>query len=170
MNKNFEHFIEPFSAFAIDFKNILESEAPIKSKIVRGNDGTFMTSQLRREIRHRSKLAKICRQDKTPAATLAFHKQRNKCTKLKRESKKSYFIKVTENGGKRFWKTIQKFVSDKGAHGNEEFVLEENGVLIKDSREVSEVFLNYYTHIVEHSTGSPQSIYLYLKQTLSTIY
>ena len=149
--------IEPFEVLAIDFKylNIADNHAPLKSKIVRGNDAPFMTSELRREIRYRSKLSKIARTKKTPQSILAFHKQRSKCNKLKFENKKSYFERVTEDGGKRFWQAIKPFVSDKGGHGNDEYVLEENGTLIKDPEMISSIFVDYYTHILEHATGNP---------------
>ena len=71
-------------------------------------------------------------------ARLAFKKQRNRCTKLLRQSKREYFEKVTQNGGKRFWEVLKPFVTDKGSHGNEEFILEENGELIKDPVQVSD--------------------------------
>ena len=147
--------VEPFESLAIDFLNVIDKHAPFKSKILRGNDAPFMTSELRREIRFRSKLSKIARTEKTAQSRLAFQKQRNKCTKLKFKNKKVYFEKVTADGGKRFWQAIKPFVSDKGGHGNEEYVLEENGSLLKDPEEISRIFVNYYTHILEHSTGNP---------------
>ena len=147
--------IEPFENFSIDFLNVVDKHCPLKTKVLRGNDAPFMTNELRREIRYRSKLSKIAKTKKTPQSRLAFTKQRNKCTKLRFKSKKAYFEKVTVDGGKRFWQAIKPFVSDKGGHGNEEYVLEENGTLIKDLGEISSIFVNYYTHILELSTGSP---------------
>lgn len=55
-NRDFTGEIEPFENLAIDFLNVVDNHAPLKSKIVRGNDAPFMTSELRREIRYRSKL------------------------------------------------------------------------------------------------------------------
>ena len=154
-NRSFSNEIEPFENFSLDFKNILENHAPLKSKVIRGNDAPFITKDLRREIRHRSKLSKVAKKANTPIAKLAFRKQRNKCTKLLRESKKAYFESVTQIGGKRFWEAIKSFVTDKGTHGNEEYILEENGSLIKDPEKVSEIYIEYYTNIVEHATGRP---------------
>ena len=153
--RNISNEFDPFESFSSDFKNILESHAPLKFKLVRGNDAPFMTKQLRREIRHRSKLSNIAKKAKTPMAKLAFRKQRNKCTKLLRESKKAHFERVTDSGGKPFWETIKSFVTDKGGHGNEEYVLEEDGNLIKDPEKVSTIFIDYFTNIVEHATGNP---------------
>ena len=63
--------------------------------------------------------------------------------------------KATETGGKRFWDVIKPFVTDNGAHGNEEYILEEGGKLIKDPKKVPEVLISYFTNIVEHATGKP---------------
>ena len=70
-NRNFESEIEPFESFSDDFQNILDHHAPLKSKVVRGNDGPFMTKKLRSEIRQRSKLSKKAKEEKTPMARLA---------------------------------------------------------------------------------------------------
>ena len=64
-NRNFENEIEPFESFSNDFQNILDRHAPLKSKVVRGNDGPFMTKNLRSEIRKRSKLSKKAKGKKT---------------------------------------------------------------------------------------------------------
>ena len=154
-NRDFENEIEPFESFLNDFQNIIDHHAPLKSKVVRGNDGPFMTKQLRSEIRQRSKLSAKAKREQTPISRLAYKKQRNRCTHLLRQSKKEYFEEVTENGGKRLWEVLKSFVTDKGSHGNEEFVLEENGELIKDSQNVSEIFNSYFTNIVEQTTGKP---------------
>ena len=154
-NKDFSRETDPFYSFMVDFENIVQKHAPLKSKILRGNDAPFVTKELRREIRHRSKLRNIALKSKKKTDMETFRKQRNKCTKIRKESKKAYFENVIESGGKRFWETIKSFVTDKGTHGNEEFILEENGNLIKDPEHVSILFNNYYTNIVEHATGNP---------------
>ena len=56
---------------------------------------------------------------------------------------------------KQFWQSISPFITNKGTHGNEEFILEEKGKIIKDPREISEIFNNYYINIVEKTTGNP---------------
>ena len=113
---------------------------------------------MRKAIRHRSKLRNKARKDKTAASELAYRKQRNKCTQLKRNSIKSYFQKLTENGrhiSKRLWDTIKPFMSGNGSHGQEEFLLDENSTLIKDHTTIANIFNEYYTNIVEYATGHP---------------
>ena len=68
---------------------------------------------------------------------------------------KSYFKKASEEGGAKLYKTIKPFITNKGSHGNEEYILEENGELIKDPQRIATVFNDYYTNIVEIATGNP---------------
>ena len=114
-----------------------------------------MTPNLRGEIRHRSNLCKKAHKQNTSEARQAYRKQRNKCTKLVRESQKAYFENVNNRNGKQFWKTIGPYMNDKGNHGNEDYILEEDGDLIKDPKNIGNIFCDYYTNIVESTTGSP---------------
>ena len=45
-------------------------------------------------------------------------------------------------------------MNDKGNHGNEDYILEENGELIKEPNAVGGIFCEYYTNIVKHTTGT----------------
>ena len=87
--------------FLNQFENIADKHAPIKTKILRGNDAPFMTAALRKEIRLRSKLCNTARKDKSTASKLALRKQRNKCTHIRREAQKSYFENITNVKKKR---------------------------------------------------------------------
>ena len=58
---------------------------------------------------------------------------------------------------KTFWKTVRLFISNKGTHDNHDIILDENGELIKDNREVSEILNNFYVNIVEQTTGMKPS-------------
>ena len=87
-NKDFSNEYDPFNSFMIDFENIVNKHAPLKSKILRGNDAPFMTKKLRQAIWHRSKLRKIAFKSKLEADMKAFRKQRNKCTQIRKESKR----------------------------------------------------------------------------------
>ena len=44
-----------YATFTEVFRSVLDRSAPIKSKIVRGNQGPFMTKELSKEIMRRSK-------------------------------------------------------------------------------------------------------------------
>ena len=146
-----------FETFLQTFEKVSDKHAPMKKKIIRGNNAPFVTNQLRKEIRHRSKLRNKARKEGTSTAKIAYRKQRNKCTKLRRNNIKSYFEKISSSGtnSKSFWKTINLFLNNKGSHGKEDYILEENGELTKDPDKVGTIFIDYYTNIVEHATGTP---------------
>ena len=88
LSKDLSNEPDPFYSFTIDFENIVHKHAHSKSKVLRGNDAPFVTKQLRHGIRYRSKLRKIALKSKKKADMDVFHKQRNKCTTIRKESKK----------------------------------------------------------------------------------
>ena len=45
-----------YSAFSDVFRSVLDRHAPLKRKMIRGNQGPFMTKQLSKAIMNRSKL------------------------------------------------------------------------------------------------------------------
>ena len=148
---------DDFSTFSEIVTDITNKHCPIKTKILRGNDAPFMTKELRRAIMYRSKLKNKLRKENTPSARKEYKVQRNKCTKLRRENVSNYFKEALEKGSnsKSYWKEIKPFLTDKGSHGNEDFVLEENNKLIKDPNQIANIFVDYYTNILEISTGKP---------------
>ena len=154
-NLQYDNNKESFTSFYECFENVIDKHAPIKTVKLRGNNAPFITPQFRKEIRHRSKLRNKARKVKSPENILAYNKQRNKCTKIKRENIAAYFKKASEDGETKLYKTIKPFVTNKGTHGNEEYILEENGELIRDPIKVSAIFNEYYTNIVEIATGNP---------------
>ena len=146
-----------FSDFLDIFEGIVDKHAPMKKKIIRGNNAPYVTNELRKEICHRSRLRNKARKEGTAASRIAYKKQRNKCTKIRRNNIKLYFEKISNNGtnSKSFWKTINPYLNNKGSHGKEDYILEENNELIKDPEQIGNIFINYYTNIVQHSTGNP---------------
>ena len=104
----------------------------------------------------KSKLKNKFNRHKTKTNWTAYMIQRNKCVQLRKTAVKNQFLKITENGrvdNKSFWRTIKPFLSSKGTHDNHDITLEENGNLIKDNKELSEIFNNFYVNIVESTTG-----------------
>jgi len=154
---DFELDSNDFDKFLAIFQASLEMHAPMKSKTIRGNDAPFMTNALRREIKQRSRLRNIARKQNTGEAKRAYCSQRNKCTKLRRANIKSYFKNGLSKGrnSKSYWKTISPFLTNKGTHGNEDYILEENNVLVRDHNAIGDIFIDYYTNIVENATGTP---------------
>ena len=87
-----------YSTFAEKFCNAINKHAPLKNKMIRGNQAPFMNKELAKAIMTRSRLKNIFIKDKNKQNWQAFPKQRNNCTKLRKKAIKSHFAKVTGNG------------------------------------------------------------------------
>ena len=144
-----------YNTFLDVFQSVTEKHALMKTKVLRGNDAPFISNALRREIKHRSRLRNKARKEKTAASKRAYCSQRNKCTKLRRDHINSYLkdgLRLGRNS-KSYWKTIKPFLTNKGTRGNEDY--KENDQLVKDVNQIGEIFIDYYTNIVEQATGIP---------------
>ena len=145
-----------YNDFCSRFRKVLDRHASLKSKFIRGNQAPFMTKELSKGIMTRSKLKNKFNRHKTKANWTAYKIQRNKCVQLRKTAVKNHFLKITENGkvnNKSFWRTIKPLLSFKGTHDNHDIIREENRNLIKDNKELSEIFNNFYVNIVESTTG-----------------
>ena len=69
---------------------------------------------------------------------------------------KSYLEQNTKScdvSNKLFWKTIRPFLSNKGTHDNHDITLEENGDLIKEKENISDILNHFYINIIDKTTG-----------------
>ena len=64
------------------------------------------------------------------------------------------FVPVNGAPLRKFWDSVKRFLSDKGTHGNENYLLMENGQLVRDEKKISEIFNDHYINITEKKTGS----------------
>ena len=113
------------------FLRLLNKHAPLK-KILRHNNGPFMTKELRKEIMKRSKLKNKYNKKRNYENWSLYKKQRNYCVSLLRKTKKAYFEKLNlkEIGdNKAFWKTVRPYFSDKD-NKYSKITLVENNILI----------------------------------------
>ena len=118
-----------------------------------------MTRGLSKQIMIRSRLRNKFNQHKTAQNWNAYKSQRNKCLSMRRKSVKKHFSSLCDENGvphKKFWDAVQPFLNDKGSHGNENYTLLENGKLIRDNRNISEIFNDHYINIIENITGGKQ--------------
>ena len=80
-----------YSTFSDVFRSVLDGDASLKRKMIKGNQGPFMTKQLSKAIVNRSKLRN--RYIKWPSREnfLDYKKAKNTCSNLSRFSQRSYF-------------------------------------------------------------------------------
>ena len=145
-----------YEQFRNMFKLVVDKHTPIKSKFILGTHAPFMNKELSKAIMHRSKLKNLHNRINTRGSWDAFKRQRNKCVAIKRKNVRTYFsLLVKDNGhnNKRFWSAVKPFLSDKGTKKSNDIVLNDDGKILIDSKEVSEVLNTYFTDIVKITTG-----------------
>ena len=131
---NNDNGLEKFCKTTMDTLNLF---APMKKKYARGNQMSFMTKDLSKEMMTRPKLRNKSLKDKTEENRLLYTQQRNKCVSLLRKTKINYHrslnVKdITDN--KKFWKTVNSFLSDK-SKTSDKIHLHENGELLNSETE-----------------------------------
>ena len=128
----------------------LEKMAPMKTRVVRGNNAPFFNKDMHKAIMVRSRLKNRYLKNKTRENKLNYHRQRNYCTSLLRRVKRNFYDKLDDSSvtdSKKFWKTVKRFFSNKGT-ANNSFTLVENEDIISDEGKIAQIFNEFYGSIV----------------------
>ena len=136
--------------------------APLKTKIVKGNDAPFVDKQLRKAIYTRTRLKSKIHKNPSKENKIAYKKQRNFCVSLRRKCMKNYLKKLTEKGlaaNKSFWKFMKPFLTNKGFIGNNDTTLIHKNKIISDEKQSTKLFNSYYINIVEKSSGTERKTF-----------
>ena len=104
---NSDDGLEKFCKTTMD---TLNSFAPIKKKYAPGNQMTFMTKNLSKELMTRLRLRNKYLKHKTEGNCVLYTQQRNKCVFLLRKTKINYWENLDD---KKVWKNVKPFLSDK---------------------------------------------------------
>jgi len=140
-------------------KSLLDTYAPIKTKVARGNQGNFVNKSLNKAFMKRSVLKTKYLKNKSVQNRRLYTKQRNHCTYLKREAINSKFVKATEEFNKHdtkpIYKLLKPYMTNKGTLSSDDIILFENGEFVNEDSKLSDIFIDFYTNIVEHTTGNP---------------
>ena len=101
-----------YEGFSDTFKAVVNKHAPLKEKIVRGNNEPFMTKESRKAIMNRSRLKKKYQDWSSRENFKNWNKQKNKCNRICRKDKKDHFKNITEsnlNSNNKFWQFVTPF-------------------------------------------------------------
>ena len=98
---------------------VINEHAPIKERKLKANKPAFMNGDLHQPIYKKHMLFNKYKKCKTPLNWDNYRKQRNRVTKVKRNSMRVYFYERCAGGpkSKDFWPTIKPFLSKKGSDG-----------------------------------------------------
>lgn len=147
---------ESYENLVLKFRNIIDKHAPIKIKLVRGNEAPFMNKKLRKAIYTRSRLKNNFNKNRTDENTAKYKKQRNKCVSMRRQAIKEHFNSVMEGGiiqNKKFWSTVKPFLTNKSGKSSNEIMIVHDDIIVTDENELAEIFNEEYIHIVEKYSG-----------------
>ena len=150
---------EPYNKLTQIFSEILDYHAPVKQKVVRGNQSPFVTKDLSKAkwwIKSKPKNQYV----KWPSREnyLAFIKAKNNRTPINKKVKKDYFREATEYGvttNKECWKKLEPFLT--GYFSEDQISIEVNDKLVSDEKILTEILKEHYINIVEESSGSKSS-------------
>ncbi|XP_014673473.1 PREDICTED: uncharacterized protein LOC106813766 [Priapulus caudatus] len=141
----FDDIDDVYWAHGVMLGEVIDRHIPIKVKKTREKTAPFMNGELKKAINFKKKLWRIFLKCKSKKNWENFRIQRNKVTKLKRESVNTYFMERCAGGPKSrdFWPTIKPFLS-KGASSGEDVCLLEN------QTSVSNIFNKFFVSVADN--------------------
>jgi len=151
-------FENPFTGYETLFKCIVDRHCPIKTKTVRGNDKPFMTKELSKAMKDRSRIINKYNRYKSRENYLEKQNIMRKCRFLQYKAKKEYFKNTLTDDNmtnKKYWKLMRPFLSEKGGNYGTKITLKDNGIFVTDEKTLTQIFNDQYVNIVEKTTGSP---------------
>ena len=100
-----------------------------------------MNKALRKAIMRRSNLLNKFVNNRTTENWESYHKQRNKCVKIRNIARREYFKKLDAPylSNSNFWTTLKPFFS----------IIIENDVILSDNAAVAEVFSKHFANITD---------------------
>ena len=132
--------------------NVLNKHAPRKKKYPRGNQMSFFTKELSKEILTRSRLLNKYIRNRNEENRAIYVKQRNYWVPLLRKSKKKYHENLDERNlmdNKLFWKIIKPSFSDKIVT-RDRIHLTKNGEVVKTELETAETLSNFFGDVIKN--------------------
>ena len=141
-----------YAKFETIFIHLLDFFAPMKTKYIRANNGSFMNKTLSKAVMTRSRLRNKFLKDPSDVNKNNYKKQRNYCTNLFRSEKRKFYDNIdisliTDN--KTFWKTVKPLFSEKH-FGKKKVILVEGENIISNDKEVAETMNDFFSNIVEN--------------------
>ena len=150
-------FSDSYTGFSTLFKSIVDRHAPIKTKIVRGNNKPFMNKELGKALKTKSRIKNKWNKWRSRENFLEWQNIKKKCNYLTWKAEKDHFEKILSNGvvtNKDLWEKVKPALSHKYDKFQSDIILKEGEHIISEESKVSEILNNQYINIVEISTGT----------------
>ena len=156
LSESLERFSKEDMSYEIFFRifmDVLDNHAPMKSKIIRGNNAPYMNKCLSMAFMKRANLKNKCNKNPSERNASIYKKQRNFCVNLLRREKRNYFNNLHLNifrDNKTFWKNIKPFFSDNNKANNKKFTLAINDEIISEEKVIAESLNDFFTNSVDN--------------------
>ena len=146
----FHHNNVTFTSIENKFVNVLNQQAPKKSKVSGGNQKHHLKRSLRADIMTRSQLENKANKSQLPADLSKYKKQRNLVVKLNKKYKKEHFenLNVATNS-KPFWGTCKPYFSNKHAKGDSNIMLIEKDEILLKNKKIADVLNCYFDSVTD---------------------
>ena len=154
-------FSDSYTGFSTLFKSIVDRHAPIKTKIVRGNNKPFMNKELGKALKTKSRIKNKWNKWRSRENFLEWQNIKKKCNYLTWKAEKDHFEKILSNGvvtNKDLWEKVKPALSHKYDKFQSDIILKEGEHIISEESKVSEILNNQYSNIVEISTGTAPKV------------
>ena len=153
-------FSDSYTGFSTLFTAILDRHAPIKTKIIRGNNKPFMNKELSKALKTKSRIKNKWNKWRSRENFVEWQNIKKRCNYLTWKAEKENFEKILSNGvitNKDLWDKVKPALSHKYNKFQSDIILKEGENLINDEVTVSEILNDQYINIVEASTGTAPS-------------
>ena len=139
-----------YANFLSILSRTLHNHDPVKKRKVRGNQVPFMNKALRKVIMRRSNLLNKFVNNRTTENWESYRKQRNKCVKIRNNTRREYFKKldVPHLSNSHFWTRLKPFFSEKSG-SRKKPIINGNDVILSDNAAVAEVFSKHFANITD---------------------
>ena len=145
-----------YKSITENFLEGIDKHAPLKKKLVRGNQAPFMNRDFQKAIYTRTRLKNKYWRDPSRENELAYKKQRNLCVSIRRKSTTNYLNKFTDKGletNKSLWKFIKPFPTNKATLTDCDITIVDGKKIISDDFELAKTFNNHYINTVQINSG-----------------
>ena len=127
-------------------------DAPLKEKVLRGNNAPFMNRTLSQAFSTRARLKNKKQKCPTQENEALYRKQRNYCVSLLRKEKKTHYNNIDLSSlkdQKRFYEIVKPKFTGK-SKVKEKITLIEKEELIADEGKIAEIMNNYFVDAVSN--------------------
>ena len=151
--QDFNEELMNYDNFKTIFMTVLDRHAPMKTKMVRGNNAPFMNKTLSKAFMYRSKLKNTFNKKPTEENERLYKTQRNFCVNLLKKEKRNYYnnldLKIFDDN-KTFWKRIKPLFSNKHTGLQNNITIVEKDTVTSNKKEVAEKLNNFFIDAVEN--------------------